>query len=196
MRSCNWSCQAVLTLKLRSNVRAGPRSWSGALLCGALLLLGRVPMGGTERASEFQRLVGTWRMPLAGAGRFVMKGTDVTEALNQRYESVRIDFFSGEAGDRSYQLAAARNGDSLRVQGADGAPRERTEHDGGLGRPVVWTFDFGELRNSVEFLNPPVQGSGSRAFLETLLPNRAWGDAQCVQLRLLRESPPTDESGL
>ena len=160
--------------------------WVAAL--GGLLLVSGCDTNGSERESNYQRLVGTW-----SPEQLLVNGADLTAQLDQRYQAVRIEFRSTEDGGRRYLLEGVRSSDSLRTQGGVALPRSNLlTMQAGFGRPVTWTFTFGELSSSVEFRLPATPTAGSGAFLETLLPGRGWGDSQRVQLDLLREQPPDE----
>lgn len=145
----------------------------------------------SKRASNYQRLVGPWTPE-----RLRVDGVDVTGQLDDRYgdrENIRIEFQGGQDQPRSYKVVGARSSDTLRIAGGVTVPQTNLLRMlDGFGRPVTWTFTFGELSNSVEFRLPATRTAGSGAFLEAVLPGRGWGEAQRVQLDLTRYQPPDE----
>jgi hypothetical protein len=147
---------------------------------------------GSERASNYQRLVGPWTPE-----RLHVSGVDVTGQLDERYgdtENIQIEFDGGGEEPGSYRLIGVRPSDTLQVSGQVSVPQANLlVMQGGFGQPVSWTFRFVEdFSNSVEFRLPNTRAAGSRAFLEALLPGRGWGEAQRVRLDLLRDHSPDE----
>lgn len=139
--------------------------------------------GGSKRTSFYERLVGaTWSVE-----RLLVNGADYTNQVEQRYASLGFVFRSGEAG-RTYSMTGPVAGDTTTVQ-ANGTIElisyRSLQMLGGFSRPVTWTFEF-EASDSVIFQVPDGRMVGSGTFLRTILPSMAWGEAQHVELRLVR----------
>jgi len=159
-----------------------PRGGWAVLL---LALVGGVAVacdgGGAKRASQYQRLTGTWT-----PDRLLVNGVDLTGQIDSK--AVHLTFRGGTDERRTYRLRAIHAGDTLQVDGPVAVPRTNILNmQGGFSRPVIWTFRFGELSSSVEFRNARGEQVGMRPFLQALLPGQEWGRNPRVQLDLLRE---------
>lgn len=152
---------------------------------GGVLAMAGCDSGGARLDSQYQTLSdGHWEV-----AELRVEGENLTSQLEQRYDSVLLEFGEGGNGARTYQLIGARTEDTLRVRGSISLsePNGLTMVEG-FDRPVSWTWNFDqpdELSTSVRFRLPRVQAAGSAAFLNMLLPGQGWGEAQEVRLDLL-----------
>lgn len=119
--------------------------WTGpvvVLVLGALFVAGACDGGGSKQVSQYERLVGTWRVE-----DLTLDGSPV-----QVHRDVRLTFDADDG--RAYRLVSAGE-DTTVVEG----PVELLESNvlsmaDGFSRPVVWWYTFEEpdaLSHSVRF---------------------------------------------
>jgi len=149
------------------------------ILCfGVCGLLSGCDGGGSKQASNFQRLVGTWRVQ-------ELDVNGISGQLDGRDDTLTITFRSLNDGDRRFRVAWL-NGSSPEVQGSIRVltPNSMAMTSSRFSRSVLWRFDFGRLSNDVT-LRSSEQDLGSRTFLDAILPEVGWGKRQSVTLRLV-----------
>jgi len=135
---------------------------------------------GSERASQYQRLVGTWTLT-----RLQVDGFDVTTSLNGRYAAVTVEFRTDDTRGRTYRLrGTAPDGSDLEASGpVQVVGANALTLDGGFAQRVFWTFDIRTSRRAT-LVSPEDRAAGTTAFLQRLLPSQSWGDAQRVEMTL------------
>jgi hypothetical protein len=151
-------------------------------LCAVLLLLGCAGCdgGSAQRASQFERFVGTWT-----ASTLQVDGFNFTSPLNATYDRLEITFTASGDGLGSYELRGMKDGTStLAVRG----PVQVINDDalvleGGFARRVFWTFEF-ETSRRLALRSPGDRNAGTTEFLQGVLPGQTWGDTPDVVFRL------------
>jgi len=135
--------------------------WSGFLLVVLLAVGIGCDSGGSKRAAQYQRLVGTWEVQVLRQGRITLS----------RDVSATLSFRDGDR--RSYRLRhVAASGDTNTVSGRAEVLGENTlSMSEGFSRPLVWSFTFeepDELNDSVQFRLASRWDGSAQAFLAAL----------------------------
>jgi len=143
--------------------------------------------GGAQRASQFERFVGTW-----SPATLRVDGLDFTSPLNATYDSLEVTFTSAGDGVGSYEMRGFKDGaTTLAVRGPVQLVSESAlVLEGGFVRRVLWTFEFETSRRLV-LRSPGDRNAGTTAFLQRLLPGQSWGRAPDAVFRL----QATDDGG-
>lgn len=132
--------------------------------------------GASKQDSQFQRLVGSWKVQRLRVDRSAYPERDI-----------RIDFSEEEEG-RSYRFVYSSSGDTTIVRGGvDMIGANVVQMTDGFSYPLVWIFDFGEpddLSSSVRFRLDHARQESAQDFLDVV---GLSGGAQRIEMDLVRD---------